>query len=108
MGTALEAIFGRGGGTQRANAAAPARRGGGYVPDGLTASDYQAVRGREAQKKQANKKKFPLVNMGTDVKVWLQQMEKDQKVDDRGNFIRSGHTFAKQKYDDNGSSAKAR
>merc|ERR1740138_697434 len=68
-----------------------------YVPDGLSAAEYEASKKAAAAKKVANKKKFPKGNMGTDVKVWLNKL--DQIKAGETNIVNSGHTYAKTKFD---------
>merc|ERR1719453_662834 len=83
-----------------------------YVPDGMSASEYAATKKAQEAKKVANKKKYPKGNMGTDVKIWLNQLDKAKQGETE--ISKTGyHTYAKTKYDwrtglkDNGGQPRA-
>ena len=69
----------------------------GYVPKGLTESQYKAAVAADKSKAQANKAKFPKGKKTLDIADWLVKMEGSQKL--KGDkVVGSGHSFAKQKF----------
>ncbi len=69
-----------------------------YVPQGLSEAEYKARKAADANKKQANKSRFPQgKNLVKDVADWLVEMEAKQTF--KGDQVAgSGHTFAKEKF----------
>ena len=69
-----------------------------YVPQGLSEAEYKARKAADANKKQANKSRFPQgKNLVKDVADWLVEMEAKQTF--KGDQIASsGHTYAKEKF----------
>ena len=70
----------------------------GYVPNGLTEAQYKAQLAKEKAAKGQNKQRFPKGKSFLDVADWLTQMEKAQVLDG-DNVKRSGHTYAKNKFE---------
>ena len=69
----------------------------GYVPKGLSESQYKAAIAADKSKAQANKAKFPKGKKTLDIADWLVKMEGSQKL--KGDkVVGSGHSFAKQKF----------
>mmetsp|Transcript_12706 Transcript_12706/g.37806 ORF Transcript_12706/g.37806 Transcript_12706/m.37806 type:complete len:131 (+) Transcript_12706:63-455(+) len=69
-----------------------------YVPSGLTASEYAKIKADKAAKAQANKSRFPKGIAFLDMGAWIDKMEAAQTFDgDR--YMKSGHTYAKVKYE---------
>ena len=69
----------------------------GYVPKGLTESQYKAAVAADKSKAQSNKSRFPKGKKTLDIADWLPRLEKTQKL--KGDkVVGSGHTFAKQKF----------
>ncbi len=69
-----------------------------YVPQGLSEAEYKARKAADANKKQANKSRFPQgKNLVKDVADWLVEMEAKQTF--KGDQVAgSGHTYAKEKF----------
>ena len=68
------------------------------MPQGLSEAEYKARKAADANKKQANKSRFPQgKNLVKDVADWLVEMEAKQTF--KGDQVAgSGHTFAKEKF----------
>ena len=69
----------------------------GYVPAGLTEEQYKKQKAAEAAKKNGNKQRFPKGKKTLDIADWLTQMEANQVLDG-DKVLRSGHTYAKEKF----------
>ncbi|KAK7249336.1 hypothetical protein SO694_00048056 [Aureococcus anophagefferens] len=70
----------------------------GYVPNGLTEAQYKAQLAKESAAKGQNKQRFPKGKATLGIDKWLQQMEAAQVLDG-DNVKRSGHTYAKNKFE---------
>lgn len=70
---------------------------GSYVPDGLTAAQYQATLKAEADKKALKQKKFPKGKTTESLSEWF-----EKTVDEfgEGKAARKGHRIVKLKYEE--------